>query len=288
MTTLASPTSTASPATPPSSTARHGVTWRRVVRSEWIKFWSVRSTVWTLVSAAAIIPIIGMLISAVVTGDVTPRADGDPGGGSHFGDSSPLDSSLGAVIFGMLIVGVLGVLVGSREYSTGQIRTTLQAVPQRLAVLGAKALVTGSVVFGAMLVAVFAAFFGGQAILSSGGSDSVSITDDGSLQALVGAALYLAGVALIGVALGFLLRSTAGAIGTLVAAFMIVPGILGLLLPDSWSGAMDYLPTAAGDALRGVSTYSGSLGAWTGLLVFVAWVVVLLAGAGAVLKRRDA
>lgn len=269
-------------------TTRSGVTWPRAVRSEWIKFWSVRSTVWTLLSAVAIIPIIGMMISAVITGDVTPQAGAGPAGGPRFGGISPLDSSLSAVAFGVLIVGVLGVLVGSREYSTGQIRTTLQAVPHRLTVLGAKALVTGSVVFGAMLVSVFAAFFGGQAILPSGGSASVSITDDGSLQALFGAAFYLAGVALIGVALGFLLRSTAGAIGTLVTAFMIAPGILDLLLPDSWSGALDYLPTAAGDALRGLSTYSGSLGAWSGLLVFVAWVTVLLAGAGAVLKRRDA
>ncbi len=287
MTTLASPPSTAATTPTASSPARRGVTWPRVVHSEWIKFWSVRSTVWTLLSAVAIIPIIGMLISAVITGDVTPQADGD-GGGPRFGGASPLDSSLSAVTFGVLIVGVLGVLVGSREYATGQIRTTLQAVPHRLTVLGAKAIVTGSVVFSAMLVAVLAAFFGGQAILSAGGSASVAITDDGSLQALFGAAFYLAGVALIGVALGFLLRSTAGAIGTLVAAFMIVPGILGLLLPDSWSGALDFLPTAAGDALRGVSTYSGSLGAWAGLLIFVAWVAVLLAGAGAVLKRKDA
>ncbi|PKQ14741.1 MAG: hypothetical protein CVT68_10290 [Actinobacteria bacterium HGW-Actinobacteria-8] len=186
MTALASPSSTVSPAVTTPASARQGVTWPRVIRSEWIKFWSVRSTVWTLMSAVAIIPLIGMLISAVVTGDVTPQADGD-GGGPRFGGTSPLDSSLGAVGFGVLIVGVLGVLVGSREYATGQIRTTLQAVPHRLAVLGAKAVVTGSVVFGTMLVAVFAAFFGGQAILSSGGSASVSITDSGSLQGLVGA-----------------------------------------------------------------------------------------------------
>jgi hypothetical protein len=284
MTTLAPPISTASTS---ASTARQRVTWTRVVRSEWIKFWSVRSTVWTLLSAVIVIPAIGMMISAVIAGDVTPQA-GQGGGGSRFGGGSPLDLSLAAVDFGVLIVGVLGVLVGSREYSTGQIRTTLQAVPHRLTVLSGKAIVTGSVVFGAMLVAVLAAFFGGQAILSSGGHASVSITDSGSVQALLGAAFYLAGVSLIGVALGFLLRSTAGAIGTLIAALMIVPGILGLLLPSSWSGVLDYLPGAAGDAMRGVSTYTGSLGAWAGLLVFVAWVVALLAGAGAVLKRRDA
>ncbi len=290
MTTLASPTSTASPASPAAtgpSTALQGVTWPRAVRSEWIKFWSVRSTVWTLLSAVLVIPFIGMMISAVITGDVTPQA-GQGGGGPRFGGGSPLDLSLAAVDFGVLIVGVLGVLVGSREYSTGQIRTTLQAVPHRLMVLGAKAVVTASVVFGAMLFAVFAAFFGGQAILSSGGHASASIADSGSVQALLGAAFYLAGVSLIGVALGFLLRSTAGAIGTLIAALMIVPGILGLLLPSSWSGVLDYLPGAAGDAMRGVSSYTGSLGAWAGLLVFVAWVVALLAGAGAVLKRRDA
>lgn len=285
MTTLATPALSTSP------TTRSGVTWSRAVRSEWIKFWSVRSTVWTLLSAVAIIPFVGMMISLVVTGDVTPQMDQGGGGGGEgagFGNGSPLELSLSAVSFGVLIVGVLGVLVGSREYSTGQIRTTLQAVPHRLTVLGAKSFVTGSVVLVAMLVAVFAAFFGGQAILSSAGHASASISDSGALQALLGAAFYLAGVSLIGVALGFLLRSTAGAIGTLVALLMIVPGILGLLLPSSWSGVVDYLPTNAADAMRGLSSYTGSLGAWTGLLVFVAWVVALLAGAGAVLKRRDA
>lgn len=269
-------------------TERYGVTWPRVIRSEWIKFWSVRSSVWTLLGAAVIVPLIGMLISAVVAGDVSGTTADGHSPGARFGGTSPLDSSLGAVAFAVLFVGVLGVLVGSREYATGQIRTTLQAVPRRLMTLGAKAVVLGSVVFGVMLAAVSAAFFGGQAILAGGGSASVSISDAGSLQALLGAAFYLAGVALIGLALGFLLRSTAGAIGALVAALMIVPGILGLLLPDSWSGAIDYLPSVAGDAMRGVSTYTGELGAWAGLAVFIAWVVALMVGAGVVLKRRDA
>jgi len=281
-----SPDSTPIPVASPTS-ARMGVTWPRVIRSEWIKFWSVRSTVWTLLSAALIVPLVGMLISAVITGDVSGTGDGrDPA--SEFGGASSLDSSLGAVGFAVLIVGVLGVLVGSREYATGQIRTTLQAVPHRVMALGAKAAVLASVVFGTMLVAVLAAFFAGQAILADGGSASVSITDAGSLQGVLGAAFYIAGVALIGLALGFLLRSTAGAIGTLVAGLMIVPGILGLVLPDSWSGALDYLPSAAGDAMRGVSTYTGELGAWAGLAVFIAWVVALIVGAGVALKRRDA
>ena len=109
MTTLASPTSTTSPASPAatgSSTAQQGVTWPRAMRSEWIKFWSVRSTVWTLLSAVLVIPFIGMMISAVITGDVTPKA-GQGGGGSRFGGGSPLDLSLAAVDFGVLIVGVL-------------------------------------------------------------------------------------------------------------------------------------------------------------------------------------
>jgi len=284
MTTLTTPALSTSP------TTRNGVTWSRAVRSEWIKFWSVRSTVWTLLSAVLVIPFIGMMISLVVTGDVTPQMDQGGGGGpgARLGGGSPLELSLSAVDFGVLIVGVLGVLVGSREYSTGQIRTTLQAVPHRLTVLGAKALVTGSVVLVAMLVAVFVAFFGGQMILSSAGHASASITDSGAAQALLGAAFYLAGVSLIGVALGFLLRSTAGAIGTLVAGLMIVPGILGLVLPSSWARVVDYLPPNAADAMRGVSNYSVSLGAWAGLLVFVGWVAVLIAGAGLVLKRRDA
>ena len=85
-------------------TTRSGVTWPRAVRSEWIKFWSVRSTVWTLLSAVAIIPIIGMMISAVITGDVTPQAGAGPAGGPRFGGISPLDSSLSAVTFGVCLL----------------------------------------------------------------------------------------------------------------------------------------------------------------------------------------
>lgn len=289
MTTVASTAPAPIPASTSSAPAhrRLDVTWPRVVRSEWIKFWSVRSTVWTLLGAAIAIPLIGMLMSAVASGDITGPGNGGASG-SRLGGMSPLDLSLNGVAFAMLIVGVLGVLVGSREYATGQIRTTLQAVPHRLMALGGKAVVLGSVVFAAMLASAFVAFFGGQAILASSGAASVSITDAGSLQGVIGAAGYLAGVALIGLALGFLLRSTAGAIGTLVAGLMIVPGILALLLPDSWLGALDYLPSAAGDAMRGVSDLTSSLDGWTGLVVFVAWIVAAMAGAGFMLERRDA
>ena len=155
------------------------VTTARVIRSEWIKLRSLRSTAITLVAALAVVIGLGVLATTVVAGGGTA---GPPGSQAV----DPTDLSLSGVTLGQLIIGVLGVLVVTGEYSTGMIRSTFSAVPSRLPVLWAKIVVFGSVVLAISLVGSVVAFVGSQAVL---GADSVTFGDDGVLRSVVGAAV---------------------------------------------------------------------------------------------------
>lgn len=266
------------------STRTARVTTWRVIHAEWIKLRSLRSTPITLAVALLAIIGFGILASAVSSGDVSEPAGG-PDGGQGSGASDPVSLSLSGVSLGALVIGVLGVLVISGEYSTGMIRSTLAAVPTRLPVLWAKAIVFGAVAFLVSLVAVLVAFFGGQAFL---GNDAAALTDDGVFRTVVGAAVYLAGVGLLGLALGALLRHTAGAIATLVGILILLSTLVGLL-PDSWNDAISkYLPANAGSSLMTLHTSTTSLSPGAGFVVFAAWIIVGLGAAAILLRRRDA
>jgi ABC-type transport system involved in multi-copper enzyme maturation permease subunit len=171
------------------------------------------------------------------------------------------------------------------EYATGTIRCTLAAVPRRLPVLGAKAVVFGAVTMVAMMVATFAAFLGGQAIASTTGA---SLGDGDVLRAVIGAAVYLTGVGLLGLSAGVILRGTAAAIGALFAAMYAVPALFPLL-PDAWNTTIGpYLPSNAGMAVMSVTRTAGTLAPGTGLAVFAGYLLVAFAVAAILLKRRDA
>lgn len=257
------------------------VTAVRVVRSEWIKLRSLRSTVVTLVAALVVVIGLGVLATAVVGNGSGSGGPGGPGAGGF----DPTDITLSGVTLGQIIVGVLGVLAITGEYSTGMIRSTFSAVPSRLPVLWAKVVVFGGVIFVISLVAAMAAFFIGQGVL---GADGVTLGDDGVLRAVLGAALYMTGIGLLGLALGAILRHTAGAIGALVALILVLPTIAALL-PGSWSEPLTkILPSNAGGVFMSAHPSSALLSPWVGLAVFVAWVVGALAVAAVLMRRRDA
>ena len=225
-------------------TARLAVTQPRVVRAEWIKLRSVHSTTTGFLGAAIVAVVLGLVFSSVA-GD----ADGPGGGPADSND--PVSLSLAGFNLAQIIVGVLGALAGAGEYSTGLIRTTLAAVPTRLPVLWAKAAMIGAVTLVVTGVAALAAFLGGQAIYA-GTEATASLTDPGALRAVLGTAIYCTGVAVIGVALGFLMRSTASATGILFAGLLVIPGLVSLL-PDSWSDPiLRILPSNAGSAFASV------------------------------------
>ena len=242
-----------------------------VVAAEWTKFSSLRSTWVTTGISAFLLVAFGMIASASVTGD----------------NLTAIDLALSGSTLAALSVGVLGALLGAGEYTTGMIRATLAAVPRRLPVLWSKSLVAGAAAFVAMTAGAFAAFALGSAVLNDkvGG---VGLGDDGVLRALFGAGLYLGLVAVLGVALGMLIRSSAGAIAILAGLLLIVPG-LAALLPDSIAETVTpYLPSNAGSAVMALTPADGTLGPWTGLAVFAGYVVVVLAATAYRLKMTDA
>ena len=278
--TLLEPTPVRAPAPPGLK-----VTQARVIRSEWIKFRSLRSTVYTLAAAAVLLVGLGLLFAAVQSGQVS-----GPGGGANRDVEDATTVTLSGVILAQLIIGSLGVLFTAGEYSTGMIRSSLAAVPRRLPVLWGKAIVFAGVVFAVTTVAAFLAFFGGQAVLSAGGAATASLGDPGVLRAILGAAVDLTGIGLLGLALGALLRNTAGAISTLFGVVMLLPGVLGLLPADFSSAVGPYLPSNAISAFMTPVAAPGAttLSPWTGLAVFVGYIVVLLGLAAVSLRKRDA
>ncbi|KKD07782.1 ABC transporter permease [Streptomyces sp. WM6386] len=260
------------------------VTGRRVLRAEWAKFWSLRSSWITLGVALLLLVAIGAIASATYSPDAV-AGDGPPGpGGGGAGDAVSL--ALTGLTFASLAIGVLGVLVSAGEYSTGMIRSTLAAVPRRLPVLWSKSAVFGAVALVITTVAALGAFALGSPGLD-GEKIALSLGDDGVLRSLVGAGLYLGLVAVWGVALGALVRSTAGGIAILVGVLLILGG-LATLLPDSWEDTVTpYLPGNAGSAVYALHEASDSLSPGAGLAVFVGWVVLTLAGAAYRLARTD-
>lgn len=251
------------------------------VRAEWIKLRSVRSTVWTLTATIGLALGFGALIGAseMATWDNLDAAER-----LRF---DPTSFSLAGLFLAQLAVGVLGVLVIASEYATGQIRATLAATPQRLTVLTAKATTFAVTVLVTGLVASLGAFWTGQAIFASKSLDA-SLLDPGVPRAVIGGALYLVGVGLLGVGLGAILRRTAGAVAALVALLFIVPLVSGFL-PSSFQETIGrYLPAQAGMAVFNVVPDPLALAPWTGLAVLFAYGAITLAIGGVLLVRRDA
>ncbi|WPB88154.1 ABC-2 transporter permease [Streptomyces malaysiensis] len=271
------------PATPRTT---YKVTGPRVLRSEWAKFWSLRSTWITLGAAVVLLILFGAIASYTYSPGATSTS-GPPGPGSSSGDSNAVSLALTGVSFASLAVGVLGVLLSAGEYSTGMIRSTLAAVPRRLPVLWSKAAVIGPIALTLTTIGALAAFQLGTPGLH-GDKIALSLSDDGVLRSLVGAGLYLSLVAIFGVALGVLLRNSAGAVAALVGVLLIVPG-LASLLPDSWYNTLNpYFPSKAGSAVYALHQSSDSLSPVAGLAVFAGWVTLTLAGAAYRLRKTDA
>ncbi|MER6287502.1 ABC transporter permease [Streptomyces sviceus] len=270
---------------PQTSATRHKVTGIRVLRSEWAKFWSLRSSWITLGVAVFLLVLFGAIASYTYSPGAATGGGPGPRGGS--GDSDAVSLALTGVTFASLAVGVLGVLLAAGEYSTGMIRSTLTAVPRRLPVLWSKAAVIGPIVLVLTMLGALAAFQLGSPGLD-GEKIALSLGDDGVLRSLSGAGVYLALVAVFGVALGMLVRSSAGAIAILVGTLLILPG-LATLLPDSLYDSINpYFPSNAGSAVYALHQSSDSLSPGTGLAVFAGWVALTLAGAAYRLRRSDA
>jgi ABC-2 type transport system permease protein len=248
---------TIAPAGPDHRAAFRAATFGDVLRSEWTKLRSVRSTFWALTVTVVLGVALGAVISAAVAHSyakfsVSQKLSWDPTGVSGAG-----------MAIAQLAIAVLGVLCISSEYSSGMIRTSLIAVPKRGQVLAAKSLVFAGVTFVVGEVTTFTAFFVGQALIS-GHAPHAALGDPGVARAVVGGGLYLAALAVLSVAAGTLLRHPAAAIACLMAVVLVLPGIAEAL-PDSWRNPVtEFWPTQAGGQLTSVHHSGHTLQPWPG------------------------
>lgn len=255
------------------------VSTRRVINAEWLKFRSVRSNLTTLAGAAAATVGFGMLFSGLA-------GSGDEVGPNRAG-ADALAMSLGGVNMAQIFIAVLGVMFVTSEYGSGLIRTMFAAVPSRLPVLGAKAVVAAAATSVVMSAAAVVAFLAGQAVYGVPGA-AMSLGDDGVIRALLGTGLYLGGIAAMGVALGFLLRSAGAAIGVVITSLMVAPILVSLLPSDIGDPIGRYLPSNAGAAFRSVTPTPDLLSPGAGAAVFALWVVGMVGAAAVLIRRRDA
>lgn len=267
---------------PAPTTGRHDNTMPCVIRSEWTKFWSVPSTPWSLITLVVITWGFSVLLSWATASNLEQLPEEER---LAFDSTS---TSLGGITFGQLVIAVLGVLIISTEYSTGAIRTSLAAVPQRMRLLFGKALIFAVVALVVGIVTSFGAFYLGQAFLASENLDT-TLDAPNVLRAVFGGGLYLAGSGMLGFAVGALMRHTAGAITTAVALLFVLPP-LSQLLPGDWGDTVSkYLTSNAGSVITVArQTDPDALGPWEGYAVFTLYWVVILAVAAVLMKRRDA
>lgn len=254
----------------------------RPLRAEWTKLRTLRSTYWTLLATVVATVGIGALASGILAAqwDTLPQA--------AKAGFDPLQVSLSGITLGQLALAVLGVLVISGEYRTGMIRSSLTATPRRLRFLAAKTVVFALVAVTVGEVVSFAAFFTGQAFLAAEGIEA-GLGDPGVARAVVGGGLFLAACGVLGLAIGALLRHTAGAITAVVAALFVVAPLV-TIIPGKWGlVAAKYYPNNAGVQITSVSDSAGqALDPWVGYGVFWAWIAAVYALAAWLLVRRDA
>lgn len=253
-----------------------------LLRSEWTKLRTVRSTMWTL----GITVVVGIGISALATAETRAHwATMSPGNRASF---DPTSTSLTALLFCQLAIGVLGVLVMSAEYGTGTIRATFSAAPRRPLVLAAKVIVFGVVALVVAELVAFVSFLVGQALLSAPATHA-SLSTPGALRAVVGTGLYLGVIGLFALGLATIIRHTAGAISTFVGILLVLP-IIVEALPDSLQfDIRRFLPLQIGGVMMSVNGgESHSFGPWSGFLVLCVYAAAALVIGGVLLVRRDA
>jgi ABC-2 type transport system permease protein len=266
--------------TPPSGAAAQRVSLVRVVHSEWTKLRSQPSTAWSLLITVVSIVGFGVLYCMLRVA----RPPTDPAALAAF---DPTAVSLTGVQLAQIAVGVLGVLLVAGEYATGLIRTSFTAVPRRLPVLWGKAITFALTTLAVCLPVTLIAFLVGQSILSERRLD-IALTEPGVARAVLGSALYLGAVGLLGLGLGALLRSTAGAVAVLLG-LLLGPQLLVGLLPSAWSDQLyRYLPVPAGAAVANVRPDPVILSPWSGFGLFCLYTGVVLALAAWQMARRDA
>lgn len=251
------------------------------VKAEWTKIKSLRSTMWTLGVMLLVVIGIGTLMILVADSKLSEQ---------DLTDVTPLNLGFTGVLLGIIPVLTLGVLTISSEYGTGLIRTTLTACPSRTRVLAAKSIVFFALTFVMTLIATVLVALLGEGVLSGRtGQDS---TGSEWLKATFGVSIYVALLGLIALAVGAMLRHSAGAITTMLGV-VLLPLILAMFLGSFHSlqkALLEYSIPMQLAAIYGTSSDTSTSGPGTGtvMLIAVLATAAALAGAYAVMTKRDA
>jgi ABC-2 type transport system permease protein len=253
------------------------VTFPRLVRSEWIKLWSLRSTWWVLPITVVAQAGFAWLFAYFGTQEL------DSAG---IGYEITAADIVGGIQMAQLAICVLAVLTISGEYSTGMIRSTLSTSPTRLPALFAKGLVVVVVAWATGLVGTIVSWAVTYPVL--GEAHRVDLGDAMNQRILLGAPLYLAAIALLAYGIGAMLRHSAGALATVLGLLLVVEVLFASIPWTLLEKTAPYLPMSAGSQLVMSDNPEAVLSPWQGYGVLVAWGVVALAGAAVLIKRRDA
>ncbi|HLT84531.1 MAG TPA: ABC transporter permease [Phototrophicaceae bacterium] len=275
--------------TAPRTVAVRPVTFPRVLKAEWLKLWSLRSTYWTLAATVVAMVLMSLLMAFGASASAEAGFDAGLDGQMVIGTSYAM---------AQLVIAVLGVLMMTGEYSTGMIRSTLTAVPARVPALVAKAIVIAGVAFVVGVLGVALSYVVTMPMLGDAGG-AADLGDPDTLRMFWGTGLYLAAVGLFGLAVGALLRHSAGALATVLGILLLLPIVVQLAMGAlEWlRDAYPYLPTTAGERIVAVDSPGMDmqmaglpelLEPWTGLGVFAIYIAVALLAAAVLLRRRDA
>ncbi len=252
-----------------------------LLRSEWTKLRSVRSTMWTL----GLTLVIGIGVSALATGET--RAHWSTMSLASRATFNPISTSLAGVFFGQLTIGILGALVMSSEFGTGTIRATLSAAPRRPMVLVAKAVVFGLVALIIAEVVAFASFLLGQALLSAPATHA-TFASKGALSAVIGTGLYLCMIGLFALGLATIVRHTAGAITAFVGLLLVLPAVAHALPNSMYFALARFLPDRIGIAIMSQRAGAHAFAPWVGFGILCGYAVAVLVIGGVLMARRDA
>jgi ABC-2 type transport system permease protein len=245
-----------------------------VLRSEWTKLRSVRSTWWLLATT--------VILTIAVAAFINP-------GGASGKPPTPATFARGAeygTVLSQLALLVLGALLFTGEYQTGMIRASASVAPRRLLLLWGKLGSFGALALALSLTSSAAAFLLGEA--AHHGHGHAGFGDPQVTRIVVGAGLVLAVTAVFGLALGAIFRNTAASLSVISAVFFVLPLLLRLALPGSDQGFLRFWPSNAGDALWNAALSPTSMTPWTGFALFCGYTAALIAVAACRLTRGDA
>lgn len=283
---------TTAPARPHEHSTLGRLSFPRVVRSEWIKLRTLRSTFWTLASVVVLVVGIATLVASAIPSkaellkQVPPAQQASvEASAAEFGTTA----ATAGLTFAALVVAVLGVLVISGEFSTGMIRSSFAAVPRRFPILAAKTLVLFVVSFVIGVVSSAASWAVAVPVLNGKGYEGDLLSSD-TMWAVLGAGLYLGLVAVFALGVGTIVKSTAGGIAAALGALLVLPIIASLiagLTKTQWvADAGHYLLSNAGGGLAGIA--NGDLEPWANAVTVLAWAAVAFVVGAVLLQRRDA